>query len=61
MVHTLYLVEPDTIERRRLQSVLAAAEADTVAAFESIETFLARRTRWRRVLVASAALPSRSC
>ena len=42
MAHTLYLVEPDPTERRRLQSVLAAAAADTVAAFESIETFLAR-------------------
>jgi FixJ family two-component response regulator len=57
MTHTLYLVDPDPTERRRLQSVLAA-EADVVAAFESIETFLAQASEMEgECLVVSAALP----
>ena len=57
MAHTLYLVEPDPTERRRLQLVLAAA-ADTVVAFESIEIFLAQAgAREGECLVVSAALP----
>ena len=57
MAHTLYLVEPDPTERRRLQSVLAAA-VDTVAAFENVETFRAQAGALDSgCLVASAALP----
>jgi FixJ family two-component response regulator len=57
MTHTLYLVEPDPTERRRLQSVLAAA-VDTVVAFESIETFFAQASELEgECLVVSAALP----
>jgi FixJ family two-component response regulator len=41
MTRTLSLIDPDPVERRRLQSVLAA-EAETVAAFENVETFLAQ-------------------
>ncbi len=57
MAHTLYLVEPDPTERRQLESILAAA-VDTVAAFESIETFLAQAGALEgECLVVSAALP----
>ena len=57
MTGTLSLIDPDPTERRRLQSVLAA-EADTVAVFESIETFLAQAGALEgRCLVVSAALP----
>ena len=57
MAHTLYLVDPDPVERRRLQSVLAA-EADTVAAFENVEAFLAQAGALDSgCLVASADLP----
>jgi FixJ family two-component response regulator len=57
MLHALYLIEPDAVERHRLQSVLAA-EAKIVADFESAEAFLAQAgTPSSGCLVASAALP----
>ena len=57
MTHTLYFIEPDPSERRRLQSVLAA-EVEAVTAFESIESFLAQAVGLEGgCLVVSAALP----
>lgn len=57
MIHTLSVIDPDPVERHRLQSVLSAV-AETVAAFENVETFLAQVDALdSEGLVASAALP----